>query len=769
MADNGRMDRNTAEIDALLSKYVKENTATTEQRAKAEIESEYVAIINEIINDPGNTDFLRERPVIDEPEKEDTHEFTDTLEFGDTREILPKKEEKKDKPAQSEGLGKAKITSIRQYIQTEIDGVVSEQRAEAPRKFVINIPEDEAVNVQPEDSGVRPLDELTFDDLIAERNSDTMESREIGKMFNKRKFSDRVAAVMREITENDEDDEHVLDEEPDKGKTRKMLEKRISRETVTQTFIGLIAAVLMFMCLAQAINLGIDTAQVAFKWISLMLFVIACILGMRVFEKAFRATVRLKPNVDFIAAVFAILALIQAIVAMATKADVAIYLAFPVCIIFFARYVSLEKDKKTAADLKMLSYKPSKTCGGIMADDNLAKDITGEYGAKVAHVRHISNIKADDFFSREYSKDGNEAIISVLGWCALLASFVIFIVMLFVKKSGVLALTSAVSSLSLLVPAGIAVVGSLAYTSFSKKLRVSGATIVGTRSMNEITRAKTLVLEDRHLFPVKSLQITGIKQYGTYDNKELMIGVVSSLKALKCPLSAVMYDMIDRREDLLAEPQSVTYFDGRGIKSNVNGTLYIIGNRKMMEENKISLPEDKTAERIVANNKIPLFVANGEKVVAIFAIKYTENPEIKQRLHQLIQYGISFAVKTRDPNLTPEFISQKYDIPFGYLKLLPDMVSRREDEAFDPDSSPKIISITKEPKAYLRAHVAAFRMESACRINKALLIAAFSMGAVVTLLMLIFGLIANPGQVLVVNLIWTLPIIAVNEILKRNV
>ncbi len=768
MADNGRIDRNTAEIDALLSKYAKENSATNEQRAKAEIESNYVSIINDIINDPENTAFLRD--AVSSP-KEDTHEFADTLEFGDTREInLGGKKDKQEKAPdeESESLGKAKITNIRQYVQTSIDGIEEEKREEAPRKFVINIPGDEEAR-DFTDEIARPYEELTFDDLIAERNSDTMENREIGKMFNKKKLGDRLALAIREITENDEETEHALDGEPDKAKTRKALERKIEKKNVTQFIVGIIGAVLMVMCLSQAINIGINTESMTFKWISLMLFVISCLLSARVFERAFKAAVRLKPTVDMIAAVFAILALIQAVASMASGIHEPNYLAFPVCVIFFAQYVTLEKDKKTAADLKMLSYKPSKTCGSIIDDDNLARDITGQYGEKVANVRHISSIKANDFFSREYSKDGNEKIISVIGWCAMAAAFVIFIVMLFIKPNAVEALSAAASSLSLLVPAGIAIVGSLAYTSFSKKLRVSGATIIGTRSMNEITKAKTLVLEDRHLFPVKSLQITGIKQYGVCDNKELMIGVVSSLKALKCPLSAVMYDMIDRREDLLREPESVTYFDGRGIKSYIDGTLYVIGNRKMMEENKITLPEDKTAERIIANEKIPLYVATGSSVVAIFAIKYSENKEIRERLHQLMQYGISFAVKTRDPNLTPEFISQRYDIPFGYLKLLPDMISTREEEAFAGATSPKIISITKEPKAYLRAHAAAFKMESACRINKALLIASFSVGAAIALLLLILGSVANPWQVLVVNLIWTLPILVINELLKRSV
>ena len=43
------------------------------------------------------------------------------------------------------------------------------------------------------------------------------------------------------------------------------------------------------------------------------------------------------------------------------------------------------------------------------------------------------------------------------------------------------------------------------------------------------------------------------------------------------------------------------------------------------------------------------------------------------------------------------------------------------------------------------------------------------MGALVTVIMLSTGIIANPGQVLVVNLLWTLPILVVNEILKRTV
>ena len=72
----------------------------------------------------------------------------------------------------------------------------------------------------------------------------------------------------------------------------------------------------------------------------------------------------------------------------------------------------------------------------------------------------------------------------------------------------------------------------------------------------------------------------------------------------------------------------------------------------------------------------------------MFAVKYKSiDPDIEDALYELVNNNITIALKTNDPNITPELIEKVFEIPSDYVVLMEAHTAEHYDELTKPSKN----------------------------------------------------------------------------------
>lgn len=118
-----------------------------------------------------------------------------------------------------------------------------------------------------------------------------------------------------------------------------------------------------------------------------------------------------------------------------------------------------------------------------------------------------------------------------------------------------------------------------------------------------------------------------------------------------------------------------TTYGGKGVSSTVLGEIILVGNRVLLQENSVTLPEDAEA-RISAfeqDGKTVILVATGGQFAGMIAIADTLKPGSKTAVSALNGMGISVVMVTGDNRRTADAIARQAGITQVVAGVLPDI------------------------------------------------------------------------------------------------
>lgn len=167
--------------------------------------------------------------------------------------------------------------------------------------------------------------------------------------------------------------------------------------------------------------------------------------------------------------------------------------------------------------------------------------------------------------------------------------------------------------------------------------------------------------------------IRGIKE-------KYLIEISASLERLsEHPLSKAIVNYAN-----LKNYKSVKKFKilrGRGIEGNVSGKDYLIGNRRLMQENKIDFKvlEDKI-EKYEGDGKTTMIVSSGKKVIGVIAVADSVKEDSQRALRYLHRKGYFTIMITGDNEKTANAIASQVGIKKVIANVLPEDKSEKVKE-----------------------------------------------------------------------------------------
>ena len=158
--------------------------------------------------------------------------------------------------------------------------------------------------------------------------------------------------------------------------------------------------------------------------------------------------------------------------------------------------------------------------------------------------------------------------------------------------------------------------------------------------------------------------------------------------------------------------------------------------------------------------KHAVFCAIDGQLAGIFALHYALGQAVSPCLSALMRAGVSPILATRDPNLIPALLGQKFKLPVDKMEFPPvdrrlELSSREQEH----DSRPVALLSREGLAPYCDAVVGGRRLRSAARWGTAVSLAGSVLGAALTFYLTYVGAASSltPVNFLVFMALWTVP------------
>ncbi|EEI92836.1 copper-exporting ATPase [Sphingobacterium spiritivorum ATCC 33300] len=155
------------------------------------------------------------------------------------------------------------------------------------------------------------------------------------------------------------------------------------------------------------------------------------------------------------------------------------------------------------------------------------------------------------------------------------------------------------------------------------------------------------------------------------ENQDIRRVLLSIEKQSEHPLAdAVVKHLADSSTLAISDFDSLT---GKGAKASFQDTIYYVGNRKLMQEQDIHIPDDiaETADKWSNESKTVIWFSDDKHVLGLFAIADQIKGTSIQAIQELKQAGIAVYMLTGDNDATAKAIAAATAITAYKAEVLP--------------------------------------------------------------------------------------------------
>ena len=297
----------------------------------------------------------------------------------------------------------------------------------------------------------------------------------------------------------------------------------------------------------------------------------------------------------------------------------------------------------------------------------------------------------------------------------------------------------------------------------SARLAKSGGALAGWPGVMNTTGSANLILTDSDLFPPGSVTVNGVKFFGTFPIDIVTSSAASVIRDAGSGLEKLFHDLMRSQGTVYRRGKDLQAHEGGGYIETIRDSQVLVGSAAFMVLMGVPLPQGLKVKNAV-------FCAIDGELAGIFALGYNLPGTAPEAIDSLIHNGVTPLLCTRDFNLIPNMLRQRFKLPVDRMEYPP--VDRRR-ELSDPDrphSDTLTVVLCREGLApYAEAVVGARRLRSAVRLSALLccLGAALGVGLAFYLTSVAAYASMTPLNLLIFLLLWTVPPILISGWVNR--
>lgn len=240
-------------------------------------------------------------------------------------------------------------------------------------------------------------------------------------------------------------------------------------------------------------------------------------------------------------------------------------------------------------------------------------------------------------------------------------------------QSTVFALTIFISVLVIACPCALGLATPTAIMVGTGKGAEYGVLIKSGEALEVSHRINTIVFDKTGTITEGKPKVTDVITLNGLGSDLLLQLAASAEKGSEHPLGEAIVKGAEEQGLELKKLESFKAIPGQGIEVVIDGRNILLGNRKLMLENKISLENlEETSDKLAAEGKTPMYVALDKKIAGIIAVADTIKANSRKAIEKLHQMGIEVIMLTGDNKRTAEAIAKQVNIDRTLAEVLPE-------------------------------------------------------------------------------------------------
>lgn len=452
------------------------------------------------------------------------------------------------------------------------------------------------------------------------------------------------------------------------------LRKNIRTLFLRSVVTGICTAVLLiFGFFAEYHIFGADIGPVAYAATSLVFLAIAIGACATTVFNGLKALVKLRANADSAIAIATVVIAIQSVVLLFMQdalaaGEVHIYSALITGGLLLNTLGKLTMVRRIKQNFNFVVSSAEKNTVELIENAEIAAQMAKDCVAGIPVVAYQKKSKFfSNFLRNSYAQDCSELTSQIIAPLGFISSLVLFIVSMIISKNVGTGFTAFAASMCICVPMANMLCVHLPVSRLCKLARKNGGMLVGYEAVDKFADTNAIMIEADDLFPKGTVELKGIKTFGEQRIDKVLLDAASLMAQVGGPLSEVFLEVVKNHEDILPHVENVAYEDECGVIGWVSGRRILVGNRDLMNHYSVDIP----AVQIDREHGHQLvYLAAGNEVVGAFVLAYHVSSEKKQEMQRMAKNGIGIIVKTTDPSVTAEFISQQFGIDIHAITVL---------------------------------------------------------------------------------------------------
>ena len=245
----------------------------------------------------------------------------------------------------------------------------------------------------------------------------------------------------------------------------------------------------------------------------------------------------------------------------------------------------------------------------------------------------------------------------------LVISVIAFLIWLIISKDITLAINIFVSILVVACPCSLGLATPLAIVIASGNASRKGILVKTSEALENFHKAKTICFDKTGTLTKGTLSISKIYNYSNLEEKELLKNIASIEKKSEHPIARAIVNKADEEKIELEDLKEFKAIAGFGVEAIMqNDYKYLIGNRKLMTENGVIIPNEQDEIQLVNEGNSILFVSLNNKLVPLIGVKDILKDNIENEIKELKDKNINVVMLTGDNEKTAEIVAKQIGI-----------------------------------------------------------------------------------------------------------
>ena len=421
-----------------------------------------------------------------------------------------------------------------------------------------------------------------------------------------------------------------------------------------------------------------DAAPAAFYAANLLLFAASLFVGYPVLRDGLTG-LRGRPSADTMPALAAVAALLQAVVAMlnanAYRSTEGIGLLTGMAAL--GLFLALVGSRVMLAAVQggyTLAAEGGEVRGAYRTRDKdliraLARDLE-QKDPWVLLSRPVQTA-SDDFVEQSLSERASECRARKVAYILLAAAVLSGVAFLLFGGGINCAVAAAAAVLCMGAPLSSVLVPGLAALRLQRAAAAVGAVVPGWAAIEELGGIDTIELDADDLFTADSVTLEDIRIFKGGRIDRAILYAASVLNESCDTLRGLFSQIIEERTDILFPVKDLEQHTGLGFSAWCDNNRILIGTRRYMEQEGVTLPEQDYEDGHSKNGALQiLYLAVSGNLHAMFVLRYVGGRNVARSLASLQKENIRLLVTSKDPSLTARHITEAYHLPEGMVTVL---------------------------------------------------------------------------------------------------